>query len=153
MLNVIEKVLLLQDLDFFQFAYTEHLAQLASICREAEVGEQIVLFREGEECKRFHLLISGQVTLEREEVVVDSVEHGALGTWAFFSESTHRFTATAATDCRILTVSFEEMADLLTAEPEFCWAVLKYLARLGREAETSPRTQPHPPSREAGRSH
>ena len=46
MLNVIEKVLLLQDLDLFRFAYSEHLAQLASICRETEVDNEIILFRE-----------------------------------------------------------------------------------------------------------
>ena len=133
MLSVIEKVLLLQDLDLFRFAYSEHLAHLASICRETEVGKDVILFREGEDCKRFHLLISGEVALELEGKVVESVEQGGLETWAFFSESHCSCTARALTDCKLLTVSFEEMADLLTAEPEFCWAVLKYLARLGRE--------------------
>jgi len=133
MLNVIEKVLVLQDLDLFRFAYSEHLAQFASVCRETEVGKEIILFREGEDCKRFHLLISGEVALETGGEVVESVKQGGLDTWSFFSESPCSCTARALTECKLLTVSFEEMADLLTAEPEFCWATLKYLARLGRK--------------------
>lgn len=137
MLSVIEKVLLLQDLDLFRFAYSEHLAHLASICRETEVGKEIILFREGEESKRLHLLISGEVALEQEGTVIGSVTQGGLDTWSFFSENVHSYTAKALTECRLLTVTFEEMADLLTAEPEFCWATLKYLARLGQKQLTT----------------
>jgi hypothetical protein len=36
------------------------------------------------------------------------------------------------------------MVDLLTAEPEFCWAVARHLAELGREAHIPP----HPPQLE-----
>ncbi len=133
MLNVIEKVLLLQDLDLFRFAYSEHLAQFASICRETEVEKEIILFREGEDCKRFHLLINGEVALETGGKVAGSVKQGGLDTWSFFAENPYSCTARALTECKLLTVSFEEMADLLTAEPEFCWAILKYLARLGRK--------------------
>ena len=133
MLNVIEKVLLLQDLDLFRFAYSEHLAQFASICRETEVEKEIILFREGADCKRFHLLINGEVALETGGEVAGSVTQGGLDIRSFFSENPYSCTARALTECRLLTVSFEEMADLLTAEPEFCWAVLKYLARLGRK--------------------
>ena len=53
MLTVIEKVLLLQDLDLFQYAYTEHLGQFASICRESELSQDTILFREGE---KLHVL-------------------------------------------------------------------------------------------------
>jgi CRP-like cAMP-binding protein len=133
MLTAIEKVLLLQDIRFLEYAYTEHMAQLASICHESEVSRGTVLFREGEESSHFHLLLNGRVVLEKDGVTLNSVKQGGLDFWSFFSESPHQLTATAEEKCRLFTVSFEDMLDLLTAEPEFCWAILRKLAQLGKE--------------------
>lgn len=149
MLTVIEKVLLLQDIDFFELGYTEHLAQLAAICKETQVSAGTVLFREGEPCKRFQLVIKGGVTLEKSGYSTTTIKKGGLDFWSFFSEAPHQFTATAASSTDLLTVSFEDAADLLTAEPEFCWAVLKRLAAFGRESieeasQTSSETEPVP---------
>lgn len=134
MLTVIEKVLLLQDVDFFEFGYTEHLAQLAAVCKETQVSAGTALFREGEACNRFQIVIKGEVTLEKQGEFVQTVEQGGLDFWSFFSESPHQFTAIAASSTELLTISFEDTADLLTAEPEFCWAILKRLAAFGRQS-------------------
>ena len=131
-LNVIEKVLLLQDLEFFRLAESEHLAQLASICRVVDVEPGSVLFREGEPSKVLHLLVDGSVQLEVEGRVVGSADREALDHWSFFAEGAHLYSAKAAAECRLLAVDHEDVADLLTAEPEFCWAIARHLAKLGR---------------------
>jgi CRP-like cAMP-binding protein len=149
MLTVIEKVLLLQDLDLFQFAYTEHLARIAGISRDISVNGNTILFREGEPGGRLHLLLKGSVVLEAEGRRCGPVSSGALDCWSFFSDQPYRFTARALEDCTLLTVSYEDMVDLLTGEPELCWAILKRLAHRERDTGLSEgeRNKPGPPPR------
>ena len=137
MLTVIEKVLQLQDLDLFEFVYTEHLAQLASICRETEVTEGTVLFREGETSGRFHMVVGGKVALEVSGELVGFVIQGGLDVWSSFAGRPHRFTAKALETTTLLTVTYEDLVDLLTTEAEFCWAITKKLARLGQREQYS----------------
>jgi CRP-like cAMP-binding protein len=133
MLTVIEKVLQLQDLDLFEFVYTEHLAQLGSICRETELSKGTVLFRQGDTSKRLHMVVGGKVALEVKGEPVGSVEQGSLDVWSFLAERPHSVTAKALETTTLLTVTFEDLVDLLTAEAEFCWAITKKLASLGQE--------------------
>jgi CRP-like cAMP-binding protein len=130
--TTIEKVLLLQDLEIFGFASTEHLAKLALVCHQIEFDVDNIIFRKGEPSSKLYLLVEGHVSLENREGQKAVVEKCALGFWSFFAESTHRVTASAQGKCTLLAVSLEDMVDLLTAEPEFCLAIVKYLARLGR---------------------
>lgn len=134
MLTVIEKVLLIQEMDFFSFAFTEHLAQVAGICKEIRVRPETIIFHENEPCRLLHILTSGHVILETDGQEIGTLRRGALDFWAFFSEDSHEFTCQALEESLVLTVSFEDMVDLLTAEPEFCWAITKQLARLGKGA-------------------
>jgi CRP-like cAMP-binding protein len=134
MTTIIEKVLLLQDLDTFRFAYTEHLAQLASICREKEHEEGEALFRKGEQCSTLHLLVEGRVNLEMDSGQSVSVRKCSLDPWSFFAHSVYQYSATCLETCLVYTVSYEAMVDLLTAEPEFSWALTRHLAELGRKA-------------------
>jgi CRP-like cAMP-binding protein len=133
MLTVIEKVLQLQDLDLFEFAYTEHLSQLGAICHETEVSEGTVLFREGETSRRFYMVVRGNVALEVNGEPVATVKQGSLDVWSFFTERPHTVTAKALETTTLLTVTLEDLVDLLTTEAEFCWAITKKLACLGQE--------------------
>ncbi|MDA2937830.1 Crp/Fnr family transcriptional regulator [Acidobacteria bacterium AH-259-A15] len=129
MLTTVEKVLLLQDLDFFRFAYSEHLAQLASICQEKEIPKDTLLFRKGEPYPTLYLLVKGRVSLELGEGKTNTAEKRVLDFWPFLAEGKHQVTAQAAEDCVLLAVPFKDMVDLLTAEPELCWAIMRYVAR------------------------
>lgn len=130
MLTTVEKVLLLQDLEIFGFVSTEHLAQLAAVCEEAEWPARETLFRQGEPSAKLHLLVEGQVKIEglgNNRIV----EKTALDFWSFFAQSKHQLTAQTVEKCATLVLSFDDLVDILTAEAEFAWALLKYLARLG----------------------
>ena len=135
MTTIIEKVLQLQDLDTFRFAYTEHLAQLASICREEEHPDGRLLFQRGEPCNTLHLLIEGKVNLELESGRSVTVQKCSLDQWTFFAHADHQYSATCAESCLLYTVSYRAMVDLLTSEPEFSWAIARHLAVLGRKSE------------------
>lgn len=129
-LNTVEKVLLLQDLEIFRFASTEHLALLAGMVREREFEPGSILFRRGEPSKELHLLVRGRAELNPVAGSTESVERVALDFLSFFSDKPHAFTAKAVDACTLLTAPHEEMVDYLTSEAEFCWSVLRYVSRL-----------------------
>ena len=135
MLTVVERVLLLQDMDIMGFAQTEYLAQFAAICREIEVTAGMTLFREGEIGRILYLLIRGKVFLEKDGEEQCVVDRGGLDIWSFFADSEQHYTARAVEESLLLTVSFEEIVDLLTAEPEFCWAITRQLAVIARSQD------------------
>lgn len=133
MLTVIEKVLLLQDFDLFIYAYTEHLAQLAGLAKVTEVEKDSILFRSGDTARNFLLVLEGSVALEQEGRPQRVVERDGLDCWSFFSESPHLYTARALSRSRLLSISLDDMVDLLTSEADFCWAVMRRLAVRGRD--------------------
>jgi len=137
MTTIIEKVLQLQDIQIFRYTYTEHLSQLASVCRELEREAGSSIFRRGEICRTFYLLVEGQVQLESDSGETRSVQKCALDEWSFLAQGNHQYSATCLDRCLLYTVSFEEMEDLLTAESEFCWAITRHLAEIGRKAKVS----------------
>ncbi len=129
MLSVFEKVLLLQDLEFFAFAHTEHLTDFAALCQMVEVGKGSVLFRRGDPCPSLYLLVRGKVTIQSDSGDAATVQSDVLDCWSFFSQSAHQHTAVSFEECTLLTISFSDLAELVTAEPEFCWALMRQLAR------------------------
>lgn len=129
MLTTIERVLLLQDLDLFQFASTEHLAQFAAVCEEAEIPARQTVFRQGERASKLYLLVEGKVRLESKDSQNRIAEKTALEFWSFLAEGNFKVTAQTLENCTFLAISFGEVLDLLTAEAEFCWAILRYLSR------------------------
>jgi CRP-like cAMP-binding protein len=128
MMTVIEKVLLLQDLELFRQASSEHLAQLAAVAKVIDVEKDSILFRRGETARNLLLLLEGTVMLEDGTTQSPVQGREALDYWSFFSQNPHRYTARTTGQCRLLSVSLDDMVDLLTSEAEFCWALIRELA-------------------------
>ncbi len=131
-LNTVEKVLLLQDLEIFRFASTEHLSLLAAMVREREFPAGSVLFGKGDPSHELCLLVRGRAELDPIAGSSEQVERVALDFLSFFSDKPHAFNATAIEPCTLLCVPYEELVDYMTSEAEFCWAVLRYVSRLTR---------------------
>ncbi len=127
MLPTIEKVLLLQDLGILSFAATDHLAQLATLCQTNTYQADETLFRKGAPHSKLFLLVEGRVSLEN-GTSPEIVEKCALDFWSCLAQSPHEVSAECVDDCTVLLVSFEDLVDLLSSEPELSWAILKYLA-------------------------
>lgn len=128
MLTVIEKVLLLQDFELFRQANSEHLAQLAAVAKVIDVEKDSILFRQGETARNLLLLLEGSVVLEDKGAQAPVHGREILDCWSFFSQNLHRSTARTTEPCRLLSVSLDDMVDLLTSEAEFCWTLLRELA-------------------------
>jgi len=131
MLTTIEKILFLQDLGMLSFAATDHLAQLAPLCREETYPAGETLFRKGDPHSELCLLVQGRVRLEDSENQ-ETVEKCALDFWSCLAQDAHEVTARSVEDSTVLWVPFEDLVDLLASEPELSWAILKYHATTGR---------------------
>lgn len=135
MLKTIEKVLLLQDVAMFRYATTEHLSELSAICREKRLEAGHVLFETGGRCFALHLLIKGRMALEGPGSPAEEVQGGALDFWAFFAQGHHRVRAETREESILFELPYDDFLDILAAEPEFSTAILKFLARAGRELQ------------------
>ncbi|MFQ5737921.1 MAG: Crp/Fnr family transcriptional regulator [Acidobacteriota bacterium] len=138
MLKTVEKVLLLQDLDLFSLVSTDQLAQLALIAEDKEVPPGVPLFSRGDEASKLYLVVQGKVRSEDGNGKSWLVERAGLDFWSVFSESRHAVSARTVQTSTVLVVRYDDFVDLLTGEPEFCLALIRYLAGLGRERVEAP---------------
>lgn len=132
MLKTVEKVLLLQDLVPFRKASTEHLIRLAGIARTERVSPGTEVFSRGDLSVDLHFLVDGRIRLTNAGGAAETVERGALDLASVLSEAPHSVTAEALEESTLLVVSFEELLDILTAEADFCWILLRHFAEQGR---------------------
>ena len=63
MLTTVEKVIFLQDIDFFEFTQTEDLAYIAAITEEVRIKAGSTIYKEGEDSDSMYLVLDGRVRL------------------------------------------------------------------------------------------
>jgi CRP-like cAMP-binding protein len=130
MLTVLEKVILLQDVDVFQEVPGDHLATLASVADEMRLLTDDVLYEEGEAADALYLVLDGRVKLTQGERELSEVGAGqAFGTWALFDDEPRLVTATAAEDCTLLVIDREDFTDLLADHVQIAQGVIRAVAR------------------------
>jgi len=129
-LTVVEKVILLQDVDVFAEVPGEQLAVLASIAEEERHLAGDVLYREGETADALYLVLDGRVTMTQNGRAITEAGPGeAFGTWALFDEEPRLATAAAAADVTVLRVDRDDFTDILADHVEVAQGVLRTVAR------------------------
>src|SRR5215204_3758968 len=99
MLTTVEKVIFLQDIDFFEFTPTEGLAFISAITEELTVKAGENIYREGEVPDAIYMLIDGKVRLHRSGQEIKIATHKEIfGTWALFDDEPRLATATTLED-------------------------------------------------------
>lgn len=130
MLNLIEKVLLLQDVDLFAEVSTENLGYLAGIAEEIRPEEPVTLFRQGLVPDAFYVVVEGRVHLDRDGTrILEAGPKEVLGAWALFDQEPHLSSARADTASVLLKVEREAFFDLLADHRSITEGILKALAR------------------------
>ena len=130
MLSIVEKVILLQNIDVFSEVPTEQLASLAAIADEVEhiKGDQI--YKENDPSDALYLVLEGKVRLHRGDQDISTAEKDqAFGTWALFDEEPRVVTATAIEDCRLIRVDREDFIDLLADHVQIAQGVIKTVVK------------------------
>lgn len=130
MYTVVEKVLMLQNVDLLSAARTDDLALLASIAEEVLYPKGEMIFEEGQPADGLYVIIRGRVSLSKDgEEVVSLGEREALGAWTLFEAEPRVMSALAAEETLLLRVDREDFYDLLLDYPELGQSILKALVR------------------------
>lgn len=137
MYTIVEKVLLLQNVDLLSAARTDDLALLASIAEEVPYAEGAVIFEEGQAAEGLYVIIRGRVSLSKDgQEVVSMGAKEALGAWTLFEPEPRMMSARAAEESLLLRVDREDFYDLLLDYPELGQSILKALVRRLRRLVT-----------------
>ena len=130
MLTTVEKVIFLQDIDFFEFTQTEDLAYIAAITQEIRIKAGSMIYKEGENSDSMYLVIDGKVRLHRggSEIMI-AVNKDIFGTWALFDDEPRVATATTLDDTSLLRISREDFLDLLSDHTNITESVFKSLVK------------------------
>ena len=129
-MDLIEKVFLLQKIDLLQEARSAHLALLASIAEDVDVDAGTVLLRQGEPTDALYVVIEGAVDLAGVgDQEIEAVAGNAFGTWALIDEAPSLVTATVRESSRLLRISRSDFYDLLADHSELALGLLQGLAR------------------------
>ena len=138
--TIVERVLLLQNVELLSASRTEELSVLASIAEEIDYPLGSIIFEEGQPASALFVIISGSVELTRDGVQVMTLgESEAMGAWTMFEAEPLVMTATAAEDTLLLRVDREDFFDLLLDYPELGQGILKSLVRRLRKLVTTER--------------
>ena len=130
MYTVVERVLLLQNVDLLAGARTEDLALLASIAEEVLYPEGASVFEEGQPADGLYVIVRGHVTLSKDGLEVVSLgAREALGAWTLFEAELRVMSARATKESLLLRVDREDFYDLLLDYPEMGQSILKALVR------------------------
>ncbi|NET23736.1 MAG: Crp/Fnr family transcriptional regulator [Okeania sp. SIO1H5] len=130
MLTTLEKVLLLQEVQSFQFVETEDLAQLAGITQEKSFEEGVELFREGDSSDSLFIIAEGCVELRRAGLVLLTGKRGdVFGTWALFDDEVRVATAKTLEPSTVLILGREVFLEALSDQSSITEAVLKSMAQ------------------------
>ncbi len=128
MLTVVEKVILLQDVDIFSEVPTQQLAYLAAILAEETRAEDEAIYRSQGYADSMYLVIEGKVLLHRGDLEITTVGPGeSFGTWALFDDEPRVSAATALEPSHLLRLSKEDFIDLLADNVGITQGVLKAL--------------------------
>ena len=130
MRTVIEKVMLLQEVDIFAEVPTEQLAVLATIADEVPLLAGDGLYREGEPADALYLVLDGGVRLHRGDDTISEVGPGeAFGTWALFDDEPRLVSADVEADATLLRVDRDDFVDLMADHVQIAQGVIKAVAR------------------------
>lgn len=130
MLTTVEKVIFLQDIDFFEFTHTEDLAYIATITQEVRVKSGSLIYKEGEVSDSMYLVLDGRVRLHRggNEIMI-AQSKDIFGTWALFDDEPRVATATTIDDSTLLRISKEDFFDLLSDHTNITESIFKSLVK------------------------
>jgi CRP/FNR family transcriptional regulator, cyclic AMP receptor protein len=129
-LTAVDKVLFLQNVDFFRYATTEELAYIGSIAREVERPKGTIIFKEGERADAMYLILKGRVRLHKDgQEILVAGEREAFGTWALFDTEPRIMTATAIEEVHLLKIDQEEFYDLLADHIEITQSIFRALVQ------------------------
>jgi CRP-like cAMP-binding protein len=130
MLTIIEKVLLLQNIDLFSHVTSEQVSFFAALADEILVGADRILYRENDSPDGLYVVISGSVAMQRGKEEIDRIgPNGSFGVWALFDDEPRLTTAKTLEESRLLFVSRDDFYDVLSDHVDIVEGLFKHLVK------------------------
>jgi CRP/FNR family cyclic AMP-dependent transcriptional regulator len=127
---------LLERVPLFAGVSAADIEELGAIADEVEVRAGTVLTHEGYREGFFFIIVSGTVRIERGGRLINTIGPGDfLGEIALLDGGLRTATATAETECRLMSMSYQMFHELLDSSPSIRAAILESVGRRLRELE------------------
>jgi len=124
-----EKLDLLHSIPLFDRLDQKHLKRLGMLTEEVDVSAGKVLIRQGELGDEMMVIVSGNVTVERDGAKINALKPGDFfGEIALIDRGARTATVTADVPCRLLVISHRDFHALMDEFPEVATEVLVTLA-------------------------
>jgi len=127
---------LLERVPLFAGVSAADIEELGAIADEIDVRSGTVLTHEGYREGYFFIILSGTVRIERGGRTINTIGPGDfLGEIALLDGGPRTATATAETDCRLMSMSYQMFHELLDSSPSIRAAILEAVGGRLRELE------------------
>ena len=141
MLSVVEKIIFLKEVPFFEGMTVNQLEVLATVCEEEFFAEDTVIFNEGDDGGSMYVIVSGKVAIEREgsrkgsTVRLATLEsHQYFGEMTLFDNSPRSALALAGQDTLTLRLRREPLIALARQYPDLSLELINVLSQRLRES-------------------
>ncbi|MEK7404200.1 MAG: Crp/Fnr family transcriptional regulator [Acidobacteriota bacterium] len=141
-----ELIELLREHAFLERFKPEHVQKFAELAREVRFVRDQIIFREGEECGLFYLILSGRVALEVSApgciLRVLTLEGGEQLGWSSVLEAGGKhFQARSLEAVRALVFDGARLREACDQDPEFGYALMTQLLQVVAERLQATRLQ------------
>jgi CRP/FNR family transcriptional regulator len=140
MLSIIEKIIFLKEVPFFQGMTIDQLRVLANVCEEELFEEDTRIFNPGDAGGILYVVVSGRVGIEQEKRpgsfarLADVEAHSYFGEANFFDDSTRTTSAVTIQDTLTLRLRREPLIALTRQHPDLSLELINVLSHRLREA-------------------
>lgn len=140
-LSIVEKMIMLRRVSFFESVPIDHLKSLAGICEESLIPADEIIFREGDPGGELFIVVSGAVKIGKEDVkdggFIQFASYrpvSAFGEMTLFEESQRSATAITEEDTLVLRLRREPLTTLLYQFPDLSLKMVHVLSDHLRQA-------------------
>jgi len=127
-MTIIERVLLLQNIELFKDVTTEQLSFIAAIAEEIPADAGTVLYRENDPPDGLYVVISGLVAAGRGKESIERIgPNGSFGVWALFDDQPRLTKAETVEASVLLFVRRDDFYDVLSDHMDIAQAIFKQL--------------------------
>ncbi len=129
-LTTIQKVILLQEVDIFEYTTSEDLSKIAFISEEKIFPPNHTIYQEGELSDSMYMVITGQIKIHRNKQEVTNIgPQKEFGAWSLFDDEMRVVSATTTEESHLLKISKEDFLELLSENIRITQGILKKFSR------------------------
>jgi HEAT repeat protein len=142
-LSIVERMIFLKKVSFFQGVAVDQLKVLASICEEELFSTDDIIFREGERGDSLHVVVNGAVGIGIFSKSSDNFTelavyraNSAFGEMTLFDHSPRSASAVAKSDVLLLKLRSEPLLALMYQDPDLSIELLRSMSNNLRNANS-----------------